>query len=191
MNPNTPSPRKGSPLLLVAIICVTLLTVGNFCLIFGFSGESREESGARSRRITEEIARFAYSHFDDLPTAEQEQIVDRLHGLVRKAAHFAEFGLLGCLTATLGRLLGLFFGWRVAVWQTAGSAAGFCLLTAVADETYQIFTHRGASPVDVCIDFCGGLCGVLILHAVVWVWMLIRRKRRLRRATSRKEGASL
>ena len=187
MNPTASSPHGHSSLLLTAIICVSLLILGNLWLIFGFSSESREESGARSREITRSIARIAYSRFDYLPEAEQDGIVDSLHGFVRKAAHFTEFGLLGCLTACLGRLLGAYFGWKQALPQTAGIPACFCLLIAVADETYQIFTNRGASPVDVCIDFSGALCGVLLLHAVIRLWSVTRRKRR---DTDRKEDES-
>ena len=178
MNPNSAYPRRRRRLLLTAILCISLLIVGNLCLIFGFSGESREESGARSRRVTEVVARVLDPHFEELSPTEQEQTVDQLHGVVRKAAHFTEFGLLGCLTAVLAKLLGMFFGRSLRLWQTAVPSGGFCLLTAIADETYQIFTNRGASPVDVCIDFSGALCGVLGLHAVVWLWSRGRRKHR-------------
>ena len=179
------SPHGRCRLLGAAILLVSLLIAGNLCLIFGFSGESREESGARSRRVTEIVARVVYARFEDRSEMAQEQIVERLHGFVRKAAHFTEFGLLGWLTTILAKLGELALNRRQVLWQTVGASAGFCLLTAIADETYQIFTNRGASPVDVCIDFCGALCGILLLHGAVWLWTALRRPR-----PARKEGVS-
>ena len=81
MNPNSAYPRRRHRLLLTAILCISLLIVGNLCLIFGFSGESREESGARSRRVTEVVARVLDPHFEELSPTEQEQTVDQLHGV--------------------------------------------------------------------------------------------------------------
>ena len=154
---------------LAAILCVALLVVANLMLIFGFSSESREESGARSRKITVAVARILYAHFEDLSAEEQEAVVDSLHGFIRKAAHFTEFGLLGVLSACLALLLEAWLGWRNRLLRTVAGPGGFCLLAATADETYQIFTNRGASPVDVCIDFSGALCGILLLRVVAWL----------------------
>ena len=157
------------PLHLIAILFVALLIAANLTLIFSFSSENREESGSRSREVTLIVARICYADFDDLPATEQEAIVDTLHGFVRKTAHFLEFALLGCLTASLVCLVWSFVGWRARVWQTAGIPALFCLLTAISDEVYQIFTGRGPAVKDVLIDFCGAVSGVIFLHLAVWL----------------------
>lgn len=185
---NLPRPVSGRILYPVAIALVALLILCNLALIFGFSSESREESGSRSREVTVLVAKILYPNLDTLSEEEQETAVESLHGYVRKAAHFLEFALLGWLTAALATLIRGYFGLSVRVFLTAGAPGGFCLLTAAADETYQIFTNRGASPVDVCIDFCGGLCGILFLHAIVWTVTAVRR--RAAQAQKRKEGAS-
>lgn len=162
---------------LAAMVVVALLTVGNLLLIFSFSSESREESGARSRSVTEAIARIVYSGFDDLAEAEQQQAVENLHRLVRKGAHFSEFALLGCLTAILVKLLRRCLSLSVGALLTVGMPAVFCFMVAVADETYQIFTNRGASPLDVCIDGSGALCGVLLVHGAAWLFNRFTRSR--------------
>ena len=76
-------------------------------------------------------------------------------GLLRKFAHFAEFGMLGLC-------LGWLFGMLGKKWP-----APFLLGTAAAcvDETIQIFVPgRGPGIRDVCIDSCGVAAGMLLLH---------------------------
>ena len=76
-------------------------------------------------------------------------------GLLRKFAHFAEFGTLGLL---LGWLFGM-LGKRPLPAFTLGVAA------ACIDETIQIFVPgRGPGIRDVCIDSCGVAAGMLLLY---------------------------
>jgi VanZ family protein len=161
-----------------AIGLVALLVLANLAMIFGFSTENREESGSRSRAVAVVVARVLYADFEDLPVAEQEAVVDSLHGAVRKTAHFLEFALLGCLTASLIRLIWLFLARSLPLWQTAGIPSLFCLLTAACDETLQIFTGRGPAVRDVLIDFAGALSGVLFLHLAVGLISAVSRARR-------------
>ena len=75
-------------------------------------------------------------------------------GLLRKFAHFAEFGMLGLC-------LGWLFGMLGKKWPVP-----FLLGTAAAcvDETIQIFVPgRGPGIRDVCIDSCGVAAGMLLL----------------------------
>lgn len=67
--------------------------------------------------------------------------------LVRKLAHFVEFGLLGFL-------LGLF------IKKPKSTTFLFALLTAMTDETIQIFTGRGSQVQDVWLDFAGACTGI-------------------------------
>ena len=165
--PLHPSSRR--KLHLAAIICVAILVVANVLLIFSFSSESREESGSRSREVTVVVARPLTPSFDEMPPAEQNAVVDHYHHYVRKAAHFLEFALLGFLTACLVQLIWSYGGNRLILWQTMGIPALFCLLCAISDEVYQIFTNRGPAVADVGIDFCGAACGVIFLHLCGWL----------------------
>ena len=75
-------------------------------------------------------------------------------GLLRKIAHFTEFAALGMCLA-----------WRMGMLNKHPSRAvllGF--LTACVDETIQRFVpDRGPSMVDVGIDTCGVLAGMMLL----------------------------
>lgn len=87
--------------------------------------------------------------------------------ILRKTAHFTEFALLG---AEL-RLLFLLLGQRGARGLTNALFAG--LAAAVADETIQIFSHRGSQVSDVVLDFSGVLAGALLAALAA----CLRRKR--------------
>ncbi len=92
--------------------------------------------------------------------------------LVRKLAHFCEFGLLGCELSLMLILR------RRQTLQWYVNIAMFAFVVAALDETIQIFADRGSSLVDVWIDFAGaatGIVGIYILHAIGRHF--IRRKR--------------
>ena len=75
--------------------------------------------------------------------------------LVRKGAHFTEFAMLGALAAG-------------SVPAATFAKPLFCaLLTAVSDETIQLFVEGRSSAVrDVWIDFAGALLGVLLYRLI-------------------------
>lgn len=82
--------------------------------------------------------------------------------IVRKAAHFSEFALLGilgvqCVRQYTGRYMlpALFIG----------------LLTALTDETIQLFVEgRSGQVSDVWIDFAGCCFGAVALMVVLYLW---------------------
>lgn len=85
-----------------------------------------------------------------------------LHHIVRKAAHFSEFFLLGALYV----LLRSQFGERAKA--TCTLLAPFAVLvTAVVDEYIQLFAERGSQVSDVVLDFAGGLCGIVVLSLIL------------------------
>lgn len=91
-----------------------------------------------------------------------EQPVDALEVFVRKAAHFAEFFLLGALIAATAAV---FAAAQKKQLRFGGSvhAAAAGLLCALCDETLQLF-YEGRSPQisDVWLDWAGYLCGLIL-----------------------------
>ena len=80
------------------------------------------------------------------------------HTLVRKLAHMSEFGLLGMLWS--GVLLRGAAGRALA--NRICMAGALCLVTALLDETIQLFSPgRGSLVSDVWIDFAGACLGIL------------------------------
>lgn len=89
------------------------------------------------------------------------------HGLLRKVAHFTEFGCLGALLTWLMSMLG-----KPRVWSLAGS-----FLVACSDETIQCFVpNRGPAFKDVLIDTSGAAIGMLLLF-VGYAYVQRRKKR--------------
>ena len=85
--------------------------------------------------------------------------------LVRKCAPFAEFAVLGALTAALARL----YGTRRCLRYVFALLC--CLAAAVADESIQLISDgRSAEVRDVLIDLAGAAAGVavaIVLTAVI------------------------
>ena len=137
---------------MICLVVVSLLIVATMTMIMSFSAESKESSGERSHGVTEQVVEILVPEYGDMTPDEQTELVAKFHRPIRKLAHFSEFALLGMLCATLMHILGK--GKYLLYWVIP---VVFCLLFATADEVFQIFTHRGASPKDVLIDFCGGV----------------------------------
>ena len=79
--------------------------------------------------------------------------------MLRKAAHFTEYAVLGALLHGAMRADGRP---RLGAFQTA-----FGLLTAMADETIQLFSAgRSGQITDVWIDFAGFLTGYLFFRLI-------------------------
>lgn len=77
--------------------------------------------------------------------------------MIRKSAHFFEYGLLATLL-----VIDFYLAKQSKVNMVVYSLF-ITLMCAVGDEFYQSFIGRGSNVRDVVIDFSGGLMGVLIM----------------------------
>lgn len=157
------------------VLCITLaiLILLTMTVIFLFSSESREESGDRSHGVTRMVVRLLVWDYDELSADEQAALLETYHLPIRKLGHLSEYALLAFLCGGFMHALGK--GSYSVYWLIP---AAFCLLYAISDEVHQIFSSRGASAVDVCIDFIGAMLGLCVIHAVVGTAkrIIIRRK---------------
>ncbi len=130
---------KRKNLYTAGLICLIVLTV---CFIFSNSMESIPDSRQRS----EGLLRWLKPLLGFFIGADNVT-----NHLIRKLAHFVEFFALGaelCVLCLLRRkplLLAAFAG----------------LLTALTDETIQIFYDRGSQVQDVWLDFSAVLTAIL------------------------------
>ena len=84
--------------------------------------------------------------------------IEQANHLVRKAAHFTIYFLLGCFVS--GWSSG--FRWSAAKWIPVSTA--FCACYAAGDEFHQSFTvMRAPSIYDVLLDTVGSLTGALVV----------------------------
>lgn len=128
----------------IALLIAILLTLA---FIWGNSLLSREQSSDESAWVLQ------------LVTPVLELFVGKgnvTHHLVRKLAHFTEFGLLGFEL--------LFWFSPVRAKRTEGLllAMAHGLFAAMTDETIQLFSGRGSQLQDVWLDFAGVTTGALL-----------------------------
>ena len=124
-----------------------ILLLATVCFIWGNSLLSREDSAAFSGETANWLRRLGIPLEDDT--------------ILRKLAHFVEFGLLGCELSALLRLRGL------KGLQNVCYSALAAFFIAAADETIQIFSGRGALLSDVLLDFTGAITGIVVLNLLM------------------------
>lgn len=141
----------GITLALVAAVMV---------MIFCFSAQTGEKSGALSGRITTWVVSLAVPDFEQLPASEQEALRSAAGLVIRKTAHFSEYALLGfSLMLHIRQLRKRITVSGPGLWAWLVGTA-----YAVTDELHQgLVAGRHPAAVDVLIDSCGVVAGVLLL----------------------------
>ncbi len=145
-------------------LCCGILAFALLASIWFFSSQTGEESG----RLSDEITRFLMQL---LGMEESRERFAKMSHIVRKAAHFNLFALLG---------LSLSFAfapsrkpWR-AFW-----AFPVAVLSAAADELHQTYVFaRAGMWQDSLLDSCGALAG---MTAAFLILLLTGRRRRNKR----------
>lgn len=142
-----------------------VLSVMAVCLwmavIFWFSSKVAKESDAMSDGL---IAKMTALFGLELSDEALLEFISKWQFLVRKAAHFTEYAVLGFLSANAFNGFGLFS----KKWAFLSPA--FSLLYAVSDEVHQYFVPgRACRFLDIFIDFCGAVVGI----GLFWVLLSI------------------
>lgn len=140
-----------------------ILTLLWMILIFSFSAQHAEQSQETSGGFSEILANILYSDFEILSPQRQTEILSNCQFIVRKAAHFSIYGMLGILT-----LISCKFS-NIGKYQFI--SAIICLIYAISDEIHQYFVDgRSCELRDVIIDFSGsvtGISGILIIFYII------------------------
>lgn len=150
---------KKVPLVKIIQIILILATVA---FIWGNSLPSIPESKAESLWVMELLK----------PLLEPIVGVGNVtNHLVRKLAHFAEFGVLGCVL-----MLFVIVRKRRGV-QPIINCLFAGLAAAVIDETIQIFSQRGSQIQDIWLDFAGTAMGIVFVLLISIIVRAIRKRR--------------
>ena len=142
-------------------------------LIFSLSSQNATVSSGTSGNVIRFIVGVYYPGFDNLPAAEQAEIVASLQFLVRKSAHFSLYMILGVLSfLAVISYEKLLFAMRLA------TSCAVCLLYAASDEIHQLFVPGRSGEVrDVMIDFSGAVLGIALSMLVFLLICRIKKKR--------------
>ena len=153
--------------VILMFLLMWVLTVA--VTIFLFSSQTGEESGDVSRGLMEKILSIFRL---------KKENGEKLHHMIRKAAHMMEYALLGVsVCVLLLYLAGMGYPKRASHFGMAVSAWFFSVLFAVTDEIHQYFVPgRGPAVKDVLIDAVGAAVGIVTVLAVRH---LVERRRHL------------
>ncbi|MGN0998961.1 MAG: VanZ family protein [Faecousia sp.] len=144
-------------------------------MIFCFSAQTGEESGAMSGRITTWILHMFRADFDDLPAEQQQNLCSAVGLVIRKGAHFSEYALLGLSLMLHIRQIQKKTRVRLPwLWSWVVGT-----LYAVSDELHQGFVGgRYPAVTDVLIDSSGVITGTLLLLLICF-WRQGRENHRI------------
>lgn len=141
--------------------------------IFLFSCDTGEQSGEKSRDITDKVIDAVIKEPQKLSDTEYRTIENRVEKFVRKVAHFTEF--MG-----LGLFVSLFLSsFSIKTRYIALFSLIFSALYAASDEIHQLFINgRGSSFTDVLIDTLGACVGILMTVIIMIIVSHIQKKER-------------
>jgi len=146
----------------VSFLVFALLSVLLTGVIFSNSLKPAGESHAQSGRVMDIVRPILVPAVIHEETEEETE--QKLSFVVRKAAHFIEFGALGvCVGGAFVSLSEI----RKGKYLIAPGA--ICIAIACCDESIQSFTGRTNSLEDVVLDSCGSICGLIFVAFVVWL----------------------
>ena len=144
---------------------LTVLIVLTLIFIFRNSTDSREESSALSLYVKELVGTILEVFVGKGNVTEH---------LVRKLAHFTEFFVLGAE-----------FSFLLINEKKVGTAGVSLILlaglvSALSDETVQLFFERGSSVKDVWLDFGGNCTAVALILLIFFADLRLRNRREYR-----------
>lgn len=96
-------------------------------------------------------------------TLSKEKLRKDVSYIIRKSAHFFEYGLLAALLAITFYLL------KQSKLNLVIYSLFITLMCAVGDEFYQSFIGRGSNVRDIVIDFSGALFGITCVGVILWL----------------------
>lgn len=147
-----------------------VLAIVWMCIIFGFSAQTKEESGAVSESVTYHMVSSTRTFFHlDISDERVKEIADAIEGFVRKMAHMTEYGVLSVL-------LFIWLGqWEMSSLRRGATASGAAAVYAATDEIHQVFVAgRSGRFSDVCIDTAGAILGIMLFLLIVKMVTAIR-----------------
>jgi len=138
-------------------ILFLLILIITFFVIFNFSAQDGEESGAISQKVTEFIVKVI-SKVKTIDMSTKLRYIEKLHPIIRKLAHFGVYTVVGF------SVMGFMCTFDIRNIFKLLISFGVGITYAISDEVHQYFIPgRNASVIDVCIDSLGVLTGIFIL----------------------------
>jgi len=144
-------------------ILLIILILGTLVTIFKFSSEDGKKSKSTSRKVTE-IIMNNIEKYKNLEGKERQKEMQRIEKIVRKAAHFSIYTMVGFSVMAFLSTFDIKKRNRVLGTILVG------VIYAASDEIHQSFTP-GRSPLvtDVGIDTMGVILGIVLVSLIIWI----------------------
>lgn len=155
-------------------ITMLILLGLTFATIFNFSSQDGQTSGNLSRKVARKIIDI-FPYTKNLSEKTKNKIVERLQPIIRKGAHLSIYTLVGIFIMSFISTYKLHLKYKFSISILVG------LIYAISDEIHQSFTPgRSASPIDVGIDTCGVLVGIIIVLIIISVYKALTEKKTIK-----------
>jgi len=140
--------------VLLIILILWMVTV------FIFSNQEGGKSSETSLGFIKQIIEILPG-IKDMPDIEKQNLIESIHILVRKLAHFSIYAVGGIIA----------FLWlstyNLSLGKTFILAISICLVYAISDEIHQLFVEGRSGEIrDVFIDTLGATTGTSIICAL-------------------------
>lgn len=150
---------KRKQILRLVLTGAVLLWMG---VIFFMSAQPAETSADLSGGISGMVQRIFFRNWKELSEYDFVLHMTSLDYLIRKAAHFTEYAILGGLLSAA--LYQWFPKFRVSVWY----AGILGMMYAITDEFHQHFVEgRSMQVFDVCVDTIGVCVGAVVVCGIM------------------------
>ena len=167
----TGSDKMNQTRIITLRVVLILLTVSLCALIFALSADTADESNAKSDPVSQA---FETNIFDNFSLSEnQTEFIKRYAVvIVRKAAHFSEYALLGFFISAVCLSFSKSNGFTALISWICGT------LYAVSDEIHQYFVPgRSCQLSDMLLDSAGVFTGIVFCILCVYIYKKIRLKK--------------
>ena len=153
-------------------IILILMLLGTFYLIFSFSAEDGDTSKTTSERISEFVLN-TFTDYKNMPDGvEKKEILKSVTKIVRKAAHYTIYIVVGMLLMGICYTYKMGDGRRFMISQISG------IIYATSDEIHQLFVDgRSGEFRDVLLDSLGVLTGILMVVLIIKIYKEIKLKK--------------
>ncbi len=140
-------------------IIFLILTILTAAAIFMFSSEDGKKSGETSRGVVKTVIDIL-PNTKNLDEGQKQEVIENSQPIIRKLAHFSIYTLLGL------NVMGFLSTYNnINTKKQIILALTICIVYAISDEIHQHFSaNRTPKILDVGIDTCGSILGVLIVQ---------------------------
>ena len=152
-------------------ITMLILLGLTFFAIFNFSSQDGKTSSGISRKVARKIVDI-FPYTKNLNENTKNKIVEKSQPIIRKGAHFSIYMLVGIFIMSFISTYKLHLKYKFLISILVG------LLYAISDEIHQSFTPcRTPSVIDVGIDTCGVMFGIVLVLIAISVYKALTEKK--------------